>query len=105
MLVNIDACGLSELDAKSSARMEEFIDSEFERADLNHDGVIDSDEFMLYYFHEICFKFPVGKNGYNPGVVINWTQAFQHCESCQCSTYHTAFECYGCRGYTVQHLL
>lgn len=40
---------------------------QFEAADLNHDGVIDADEFNLYYFKEICFKFPVGQNGYNPG--------------------------------------
>jgi hypothetical protein len=50
------------------ARVEEYVDKEFDRADLNHDGVIDADEFMLYYFSEICFKFPVGKNGFNPGV-------------------------------------
>ena len=67
MLANIDGFGMSELDAKTLARMEEFVDAEFERADLNHDGSIDSDEFMLYYYADICFKFPVGKNGYNPG--------------------------------------
>ena len=46
------------------------MDEEFERADLNHDGVIDRDEFALYYFSDICFKFPVGKNGFNPGAAL-----------------------------------
>lgn len=46
------------------------MDAQFEAADLNHDGVIDEDEFTLYYFQEICFKFPVGKNGFNPGAAL-----------------------------------
>lgn len=52
------------------ARIREYVDGEFNRADLNHDGVIDRDEFTLYYFSEICFKFPVGKNGFNPGAAL-----------------------------------
>jgi hypothetical protein len=44
MLANIDGLDLSELNAKTLARMEQFVDTEFEHADLNHDGCIDSDE-------------------------------------------------------------
>lgn len=43
------------------------MEQEFEKADQNHDGFISVDEFTLYYFSELCFKFPVYKNGYNPG--------------------------------------
>lgn len=53
---------------------------QFGAADLNHDGVIDADEFHLYYFKEICFKFPVGKNGYNPGEI-----SFTSCMPITCS--------------------
>ena len=51
-------------------RIQQYVCGEFEKADLNHDGVIDQDEFILYYFSAICFKFPVGKNGYNPGAAL-----------------------------------
>jgi hypothetical protein len=44
MLANIDGLDLSELDAKTLACIEELVDTEFERADLNHDGCIDYDE-------------------------------------------------------------
>ena len=108
MLANIDGFGMAELDAKNLARMEEFVDAEFERADLNHDGSIDSDEFMLYYYCEICFKFPVGKNGYNPGMhhnqVIEPRQGGSELlrDLQQCLTKAVVVNC---RGHTVQHLL
>ena len=57
-------------DAKRRDEILKYVQSEFERADLNHDGAIDEDEFTLYYFRDLCFKFPVGKNGFNPGAAL-----------------------------------
>lgn len=51
-------------------RICEYVATEFAKADLNDDGVIDADEFILYYYSAICFKFPVGKNGFNPGAAL-----------------------------------
>eukprot|EP00892_Ulva_mutabilis_P003478 jgi/Ulvmu1/1501/UM011_0231.1 len=71
LLGNIDGFGsVAVAGARMQERIQEYVDTEFQGADLNHDGVIDADEFTLYYFKEICFKFPVGKNGYNPGATL-----------------------------------
>jgi len=45
----------------------QYICSEFDTADLNHDGVISVDEFYFYYYRELCFKFPILRSGVNPG--------------------------------------
>eukprot|EP01025_Chloroclados_australasicus_P039750 TRINITY_DN41353_c0_g2_i1.p4 TRINITY_DN41353_c0_g2~~TRINITY_DN41353_c0_g2_i1.p4 ORF type:complete len:122 (-),score=3.60 TRINITY_DN41353_c0_g2_i1:62-427(-) len=65
MLEDID-----NLDGIEEYRKKEYVDEQFEIADLNNDGIINMDEFMLYYFREICFKFPVLKNGHNPGAAL-----------------------------------
>ena len=36
-------------------------------ADINDDGSLDMNEYLLYYYKELCFKFPVGRCGINPG--------------------------------------
>ncbi|KAL6746860.1 hypothetical protein V8C86DRAFT_1439274 [Haematococcus lacustris] len=38
----------------------------FEQADLNHDQVVSIDEFYLFYYSQLCFKFPL-LPGINPG--------------------------------------
>ena len=40
---------------------------EFAKADLNSDDIISIDEFYLYFYSTICFKFPVLRSGVNPG--------------------------------------
>ena len=42
---------------------------EFERADLNGDELISIDEFYIYFYSTLCFKFPMLRTGVNPGGV------------------------------------
>lgn len=56
--------------AQRDAAVRAYEAREFARADLNHDGVLDRDEFFLYYVSDICFRCPVGKHGHNPGAVL-----------------------------------
>lgn len=55
------------LDGVPATLVRAYVDQEFAKADLNYDGFISIDEFALYYYAELCFKFPVHKNGHNPG--------------------------------------
>lgn len=55
------------LDGVPTQSLKAHLDQEFAKADLNCDGFLSMDEFALYYYAELCFKFPVQKNGYNPG--------------------------------------
>lgn len=55
------------LDGVCNKAVRQYVEDEFEKADLNHDEFISIDEFALYYYAELCFKFPVYKNGFNPG--------------------------------------
>ncbi|KAK9813079.1 hypothetical protein WJX72_008518 [[Myrmecia] bisecta] len=58
---------LDGMDGVSARQEEEFLHSQFKAADLNGDQLISLDEFVLYYYAELCFKFPVQRNGFNPG--------------------------------------
>ncbi|GMH42553.1 hypothetical protein BSKO_10472 [Bryopsis sp. KO-2023] len=58
------------LDGVAQKAVNEYVEEEFEKADLNHDEFISADEFSLYYYAELCFKFPVYKNGHNPGASL-----------------------------------
>lgn len=40
---------------------------EFERADLNGDQLVSIDEFYIYFYSTLCFKFPMLRTGVNPG--------------------------------------
>lgn len=51
----------------SKKKRDEYIKKEFEIADLNHDNLISIDEFFLYFYSVLCFKFPVLRTGVNPG--------------------------------------
>uniref|UniRef100_A0A7R9VWN3 EF-hand domain-containing protein n=1 Tax=Chlamydomonas euryale TaxID=1486919 RepID=A0A7R9VWN3_9CHLO len=65
MLYDLD--GLDDLQAKENAKMRAHIAKEFDRADLNNDELISIDEFYMYFYSTLCFKFPVVRSGINPG--------------------------------------
>eukprot|EP00955_Chlamydomonas_euryale_P081013 363516-Chlamydomonas_euryale.AAC.1 len=44
---------------RENAKMRAHIAKEFDRADLNNDELISIDEFYMYFYSTLCFKFPV----------------------------------------------
>lgn len=56
---------------------------EFERADLNGDQLVSIDEFYIYFYSTLCFKFPMLRTGVNPGAQgrCGWTRG-TWCECC-----------------------
>jgi hypothetical protein len=47
--------------------VDEYCKQQFHMADQNHDGILSIDEFYLYFYSSLCFKFPVLASGVNPG--------------------------------------
>lgn len=62
LLHDVDGC-----DGVPAAHAATHAARQFYKADLNHDGWLSRDEFLLYFYMELCFKFPVARNGMNPG--------------------------------------
>mmetsp|Transcript_27365 Transcript_27365/g.59862 ORF Transcript_27365/g.59862 Transcript_27365/m.59862 type:complete len:924 (-) Transcript_27365:761-3532(-) len=60
-------CDLDGLAGVPQKKRDEYVDQQFDKADLNHDGLISIDEFYLYFYSQLCFKFPVLRTGVNPG--------------------------------------
>jgi hypothetical protein len=47
----------------------QYLNTEFEKADLGNDELISIDEFYMYFYSTLCFKFPVLRTGVNPGAL------------------------------------
>ena len=45
----------------------EWSEKEFQRADLAANEMLSIDEFYVYYYGKLCFRFPVLRTGTNPG--------------------------------------
>ncbi|GAX78299.1 hypothetical protein CEUSTIGMA_g5741.t1 [Chlamydomonas eustigma] len=58
---------LDSLESVPKKKRDEYIMREFAKADINSDDIISIDEFYLYFYSTLCFKFPVLRTGVNPG--------------------------------------
>lgn len=48
----------------------EWAEKEFQRADLASNNMLSIDEFYIYYYGKLCFRFPVLRTGTNPGASL-----------------------------------
>ena len=46
---------------------DKYVEEQFDKWDLNHDDMISIDEFYLFFYSDLCFKFPLLRTGVNPG--------------------------------------
>jgi hypothetical protein len=72
MLLDLD--GLEGIPERS---VDAYVEQEFAAADLNHDELVSIDELYLYYYAVLCFKFPVGRDGVNPGELRHGRSSIQ----------------------------
>ncbi|KAG2427712.1 hypothetical protein HYH02_014543 [Chlamydomonas schloesseri] len=48
-----------------------WVAAEFDRADLGGSGeILSIDEFYMYFYGKLCFRFPVTRTGVNPGAAL-----------------------------------
>ncbi|GLI60946.1 hypothetical protein VaNZ11_003185 [Volvox africanus] len=52
------------------AQWRSWVQDEFKRADLAGNGILSIDEFYMYYYSKLCFRFPVTRTGVNPGALL-----------------------------------
>jgi hypothetical protein len=65
---------LDSLEHTPKHKRDVYILDEFKKADLNCDDLISIDEFYLYYYSTLCFKFPIPLSGQNPGTCLVYFQ-------------------------------
>ncbi|KXZ42762.1 hypothetical protein GPECTOR_120g429 [Gonium pectorale] len=64
------ALGLTAEQRAERDRWRKWVEEEFRRADLGGNDILSIDEFYLYYYSKLCFRFPVQRNGVNPGAML-----------------------------------
>ncbi|KAG2483051.1 hypothetical protein HYH03_018080 [Edaphochlamys debaryana] len=47
-----------------------WVEAEFKRADVGANNILSIDEFYMYYYSKLCFRFPVLRTGMNPGAAL-----------------------------------
>ncbi|GIL81535.1 hypothetical protein Vretimale_954 [Volvox reticuliferus] len=52
------------------AHWRSWVQDEFKRADLAGNGILSIDEFYMYFYAKLCFRFPVMRTGVNPGALL-----------------------------------
>ncbi|GLC41477.1 Tubulin polymerization-promoting protein member 2 [Pleodorina starrii] len=52
------------------AQWRQWVSEEFARADLAGNGILSIDEFYMYFYSKLCFRFPVMRTGVNPGALL-----------------------------------
>ncbi|GIL62167.1 hypothetical protein Vafri_16429 [Volvox africanus] len=52
------------------AQWRSWVQDEFKRADLAGNGILSIDEFYMYFYSKLCFRFPVMRTGVNPGALL-----------------------------------
>lgn len=48
-------------------KRDDYVRKQFAKWDINNDEMISLDEFYLFFYTEVCFKFPLLRTGVNPG--------------------------------------
>lgn len=57
-------------DPRFKERYDVRVMKEFDKADIAGNHLISVDEFYLYYYQELCFKFPMDRSLSNPGAAL-----------------------------------